>query len=259
MKDTAQKPTLVEASKIRKSFFVRTATIEVLHSVDLSIQQGEFLVIYGPSGCGKSTLLHIILGLELPSSGNIRFNRVDLYGSLSEDERANLRKKSIGMVYQQPNWIKSLTVYQNIMFALKLNGVSDNEAASRATDVLELVQMSDWSDYFPMELSSGQQQKVSLARAIVTDPEIIIADEPTGNLDYESGEELMKLLKELNEKGKTVVMVTHDLEYLKYAERAVQMFNGKIVEEIDNPKKKLSQFLTLKRGLDEKELANGSK
>jgi len=204
--------------------------VEVLKGIDFAIKKGDFLIIFGPSGCGKSTLLHSLLGLEKPSTGETKVFDKDLY-NCSQDEIANIRKQYIGMVYQQANWIKSLRVAENVRFPLLLLGKNRDEADKVARQCLEKVGMINWADYFPMELSSGQQQKVSLARALINDPEVIVADEPTGNLDTSSGEELMKLLTELNKKGKTIVMVTHDLEYLVYGTRIIHMIDGVIDHE----------------------------
>jgi putative ABC transport system ATP-binding protein len=143
----------------------------------------------------KSTLLHVLLGLEPPTQGTVSFFGQDLYSQLDEDGRTELRKKNVGMVYQQPNWIKALTVLENVMFALRINGETDEAARKKSQEALQMVGMLDWQDYTPTELSSGQQQKVSLARAVITNPKVIIADEPTGNLDFKSGEELMQQLK----------------------------------------------------------------
>lgn len=238
---------IIKASGLNKTFSVKSQAVRILRDINFSVRRGEFLVIIGPSGCGKSTLLHTILGLEKPTSGTVVFQGKSLYEQLSEDNRADLRKREIGMVYQQPNWIKSLTALENVMFALRLNGLSEKEAAARAVKALEQVGMSDWGDYIPTELSSGQQQRVALARAMVTDPTVLIADEPTGNLDFESGQQLMKLLSELNQTGKTVIMVTHDLEYLSFAERALEMLDGQIVEELTTPTAKRAKQGSLKR------------
>lgn len=227
---------------VSKAFKTAHQPVEVLSNIDLDIKQGEFLVIFGPSGCGKSTLLHIILGLEPPDVGS----QVSVLGSslfqkrdngqfaLDEDYTAQLRKSSIGMVYQQTYWVKSLNVLQNVAFPLLLLGEAKEQATKRALEVLRSLHMQDWADYVPTELSSGQQQRVNLARALVINPQLIIADEPTGNLDYHSGKELMEMLVELNKVGKTVIMVTHDLEYLPYATRAVEMLDGKIVKVYDD-------------------------
>jgi len=244
------KSIIIQAQSITKNFPVKTLDVRVLSDLSLSVYQGDFLVLFGPSGCGKSTLLHILLGLEAPTTGKVTFYGESLYEDLDEDGRTEFRKVHIGMVYQQPNWIKALTVRDNIIFALRLNGCSKLEAYDRANKVLDIVEMTQWTDYIPTELSSGQQQRVALARAIVTNPDILIADEPTGNLDFESGQMLMTLLSKLNKEGKTIIMVTHDLEYLFYANRAIQMFDGKVMQEIADP----AEFVkdrnrTLKRGL----------
>lgn len=245
---STDKQIIISGEKIVKTFFVKALDVQVLFDVSLTVRRGDFLVLFGPSGCGKSTLLHILLGLEPPTSGKVTFLGKSLYGDMDEDGRTEFRKVHIGMVYQQPNWIKALSVRENIMFALRLNGFSALVAYEKANNMLETVGMTQWTDYSPSELSSGQQQRIALARAIVTDPEIIIADEPTGNLDFESGQELMTLLSKLNEEGKTVIMVTHDLEYLSYANRAIQMFNGKIIKEIAEPARYVKERdLTLKR------------
>jgi len=238
---TKENKIIIEAKNINKVFHKKSQDIKVLSEVSLSVYSGDFLVLFGPSGCGKSTLLHILLGLEPPTSGWVNFLDKSIYDEMDDDMRTEFRKSHIGMVYQQANWIKSLTVKGNIIFALRLNGCLVKDTAEKANAVLETIGMSQWADYIPSELSSGQQQKIALARAIVTNPDIIIADEPTGNLDFESGQELMTLLSNLNKEGKTIIMVTHDLEYLTFANRAVNMFDGKIIEEISDPRKFINQ------------------
>lgn len=223
------------AHDIFKSFPVGAADVPVLRGISFTVASGDFLVIFGPSGCGKSTFLHTVLGLEPPTSGTVSIFGTDLYADgMTDDDRSEFRKRHIGMVYQQPNWIRSLSVVENVAFPLALLGEEKRVATERARQALSLAGMLDRESYFPMDLSSGQQQRVALARAIVTDPDIIIADEPTGNLDYESGQALMELLKALNGKAdKTVIMVTHDLEYLGFAKTAIRMFDGKIVGSYD--------------------------
>lgn len=153
------------------------------------------------------------------------------------------------MVYQQPNWIKSLTVLENVAFPLLLRGAAKAVSLNKAEEIIKTLAMSDWANYVPTELSSGQQQRIALARALVTDPEVIIADEPTGNLDFESGQELMTLMTKLNKQGKTIVMVTHDLEYLSYSTEAIEMFNGKVIDTYNQTDKaKLLKKLSLTRG-----------
>jgi putative ABC transport system ATP-binding protein len=168
----------------------------------------------------------------------------------SEDERAEFRKQYVGMVYQQPNWIKSLTVLENVAFPLSLMGMEKARRNQTAINMLQTMEMTNWANYVPAQLSSGQQQKVALARALVADPKVIIADEPTGNLDFDSGQELMKILTKLNrDGGKTVIMVTHDLEYLDFAHTAVRMFNGEIVGTYTGEgKKELFKTIDGKRG-----------
>jgi ABC-type lipoprotein export system ATPase subunit/ABC-type antimicrobial peptide transport system permease subunit len=239
--------TIIELRGASKTFRVKTQDVVVLKKINLEIKEG-FSIIFGPSGCGKSTLLHIILGLEPPTTGTVHFFDFNFYG-FEEDERSEFRKNNIGMIYQQPNWIKSLTVLENVSFASLLLGTDKEKAKIKAREVLKMVGMIDWADYLPTELSSGQQQKVSLARALVTDPKVIIADEPTGNLDYQSGIELMQLLKKLEENGKSIIMVTHNVENIDFATTVVQMFDGQVVKTIDVKTEKLE---TVKKNLIKK-------
>lgn len=215
--------------QVSKSFDVGTQKVDVLKDISFTITEGDFVLIFGPSGCGKSTLLHVLLGLEKPNVGVMAFNGTKLYDLPSDDDRADFRKNHIGMVYQQANWVKSLTVKENVALPLLLLGYADDEAQEKATKLLEFVGMLEWADYVPTELSGGQQQRVALARALIHDPLAIIADEPTGNLDFKAGETLMKQLQKLNqEQGRTVIMVTHDLLYLKYAKSIIQIADGQL-------------------------------
>ncbi|CAN5228267.1 hypothetical protein BH09PAT2_BH09PAT2_06850 [soil metagenome] len=248
MTEKSTKKHIIEMRGIVKLFKVKLQDILVLKKVDLDIYSSDFIIIFGPSGCGKSTLLHAILGLEEPSGGTVNFLNQDLY-TMNEDGRSQFRKNNIGMVYQQSNWIKSLNVLENIAFSPSLKGLEKSESMSRAQNALKEVGMEDWANYYPTELSSGQQQKISFARAIATDPEVIIADEPTGNLDYRSGIDLMNLFKKNNEQGKTIIMVTHDPDSIEYATKVVQMFDGKIVEIHAITK---SNFVAVKRKLIER-------
>lgn len=242
--------TIISVQHLSKSFHVGTQDVPVLKDVFFEVKPGDFLIIFGPSGCGKSTLLHTILGLEEPTSGNVYFLGKNLYDGITEDDRADFRKVHAGMVYQQPNWIRSLTVGENVAFPLLLLGQDKYQSLEKAQEMLKTVEMLDWQNYLPTELSSGQQQRVALARALITNPEVIIADEPTGNLDYESGQKLMQLLTTLNKTSqKTIVMVTHDLEYLNFAKTAVSMFNGEIVGVYrGEDKEKLMKEIKSKRG-----------
>ncbi|MCD6406287.1 ABC transporter ATP-binding protein [Candidatus Aerophobetes bacterium] len=209
--------------------------VPVLKGIDVEINRGEFVIIFGPSGCGKSTLLHTLLGLEPPTDGQVLMEGKNFY-TLSDDERSFYRKQKVGTIYQQPLWIKSLDVINNVAFPLRLLG-KEEEALRRAFSCLKGVGMEKWAHYLPTELSAGQQQKVSLARALVVDPILIAADEPTGNLDTVSGQELMDGFLSLNQEGKTILMITHDLEYLKYASEIFHMVDGRIVEMVKNRKR----------------------
>lgn len=217
----------IEAREIYKSFYTGTQETKVLKNVSLEIKNEDFLVIVGPSGSGKSTFLHIMLGLEIPTSGQLLIMGKDLYKDTFEDDRSEVRKQHIGMVYQQPNWIKSMSVLENVAFPLTLRGYRQDLAEEIAMGALEEVHMGNHAHQPATELSGGQQQRVSLARCIVHNPEIVVADEPTGNLDYESGQEVMELLHKMNiEDHKTVIMVTHDIEYIRFATCALHIFDG---------------------------------
>lgn len=221
-------PAVIRVDNLQKSFKVGVQDIPVIKGVTFEINTGDFAVIVGASGSGKSTLLHMILGLETPSAGSVYMLETNLYKLGNEDERSKFRKRHVGMVYQQPNWIKSISVIENIAFPLLLLGMDKVDAIMKASTLLLDLKLQNWAHYLPTELSGGQQQKIALARALITDPDIIIADEPTGNLDFESGQALMQQLLDLNNKGKTILMVTHDLEYLKYAKTAIKVFDGTI-------------------------------
>ena len=189
---------VIRVENLQKSFKVGVQDIPVIKGVTFQIDTGDFAVIVGASGSGKSTLLHMILGLEIPTAGNVYILENDIYKLGNEDERSKFRKRHVGMVYQQPNWIKSITVIENIAFPLLLLGMDKVDAIMKASTVLLDLKLQNWAHYLPTELSGGQQQKIALARALITDPDIIIADEPTGNLDFESGQALMQQLLDLN-------------------------------------------------------------
>lgn len=238
----------IRTEGIIKNFFTGLQEINVLKGIDVEVERGTFCVLFGPSGCGKSTLLHTILGLEPPTKGVVKILDTDLYGLRDEDARSEFRKQHMGMIYQQPNWIKSLSVIENVAFPLKLLGESVDVAMKKASEMLDFMGMLPWADHVPSELSSGQQQRIAAGRAMVVNPEIIVADEPTGNLDYESGETLMKTLSDLSDKGKTIIMVTHDLDYLKYAKSGIRMFDGKVEETFSHvTKDKMLSHIRSKR------------
>ncbi|MFZ2152909.1 MAG: ABC transporter ATP-binding protein [Microgenomates group bacterium] len=254
MKNINSNTNLVVASAIRKSFEVGSQTVEVLKGIDLSINKGDFAVIFGPSGCGKSTLLHTLLGLEKPTEGKVLIEGDDYY-AMGEEGIVRYRKNNIGIVFQQPIWIKSLNVMENVCVPNRLRGLSLEQSEEKALIALKKVKLEGWQGYHPNSLSSGQQQRVSLARALTIDPLILVADEPTGNLDTVSGDELMELLRSLNQdEGRTVIMVTHDLEYLRYATKLFHIIDGLLVEQYDQKgAQKLAMGLRNKKGTRGKE------
>lgn len=220
----------ISINHVAKNIYTPTEGISVLKSITIDINQEDFLIIFGPSGCGKTTLLNLISGLDKPTEGTIKTYGINIW-DMNDDDRAITRKRVMGIMYQNQNWIRSLTVEENVAFSLELQGLGKYEALKLAREKLEEVGIGHRATYRPTELSSGEQQKVSLARALVVNPKIIIADEPTGNLDIRSGYELMDTLKIVNESGKAVIMVTHNAEYLKYASRVIFMLDGKIYKD----------------------------
>lgn len=224
---------IIQLKNVTKDFQVKVQEIKVLRGITLDIMQGEFVVILGPSGSGKSTILNLILGLEPPTTGEVIFKGIPIHNQ-TPDFIAEIRKREVGMVHQQANWIRSLNVIENVGFPLALRNMPKHKIMNKAGEKLDIFGMGGWANFMPSELSSGQQQKVGLSRALVTDPEIIVADEPTGNLDFKSGRRLVELLSGLTKDGKTVIMVTHDLEYIEYADRIIRILDGKVFEEINN-------------------------
>jgi putative ABC transport system ATP-binding protein len=221
---------MVQANQLVKVF--RTDEIETtaLNRVDLSIEEGEFTAIMGPSGCGKSTLLNILGLLDNPTDGTLYFMDQEV-SRLKEKKRTNLRKGNIGFVFQSFNLIDELSVYENVELPLLYMKVPGSERKKKVEDVLDRMKMSHRRKHFPQQLSGGQQQRVAVARALVANPRLILADEPTGNLDSAHGEEVMNLLKELNDDGTTILMVTHSPSDAEYARRIVHLFDGHIVSE----------------------------
>ncbi len=221
---------MLKTNQLVKIF--RTDEIETtaLNKVDLEIQKGEFVAIMGPSGCGKSTLLNIVGLLDNPTSGELYFDGTEV-SKFKEKQRTGLRKGSIGFVFQSFNLIDELTVYENVELPLLYLKVSASERKQKVEAVLDRMKITHRRKHFPQQLSGGQQQRVAIARAVVANPNLILADEPTGNLDSGNGEEVMKLLSELNKEGTTIVMVTHSPSDAEYAHRIVQLFDGHIVTE----------------------------
>ncbi len=210
----------------------RTDEVETtaLNKVNIHIKEGEFVAIMGPSGCGKSTLLNIVGLLDNPTAGELYFNEEEI-AKYNEKKRTNLRKGNIGFVFQSFNLIDELTVFENVELPLLYLKMPSSERKKKVEDVLERMKIAHRRKHFPQQLSGGQQQRVAIARAVVTRPKLILADEPTGNLDSANGEEVMNLLTELNNEGTTIVMVTHSPSDADKAHRIVQLFDGHIVTE----------------------------
>ncbi|MEZ5070719.1 MAG: ABC transporter ATP-binding protein [Bacteroidales bacterium] len=213
---------------LSKVFRTREVETTALDRVDLHIREGEFVAVMGPSGCGKSTLLNLLGLLDTPSGGSYRFRGREA-GGLSERERTALRRGNIGFVFQSFNLIDELNVYENVEVPLNFLRMTSRERKQRVDDMLDRMKIGHRKRHFPQHLSGGQQQRVAVARALVARPSLILADEPTGNLDSKHGTEVMNLLTDLNREGTTVVMVTHSLHDSKFAHRTVHLFDGSLV------------------------------
>ncbi len=210
----------------------RTDEVETtaLNDVSLEISSGEFVSIMGPSGCGKSTLLNILGLLDSPTSGEYHFGANEV-GSMNERQRAKMRKGNIGFIFQSFNLIDELSVYENVELPLLYLGTSPSERKERVEEALERTKIAHRQRHFPQQLSGGQQQRVAVARAVVASPKLILADEPTGNLDSTNGEQVMNLLTELNDSGTTIIMVTHSPADAEYSRRLIHLFDGQVVTE----------------------------
>jgi putative ABC transport system ATP-binding protein len=223
-------PTLIQLQGIKKVFYTDEVETHALADVHLGIKQGEYVAIAGPSGCGKTTLLSILGLLDTPTDGSYLLDSQPV-ANLSAADRARVRNRQIGFIFQAFNLIGDLTVYENVELPLTYRGLSGAERKKRVTDALERVGMSHRIKHYPAQLSGGQQQRVAVARAVAGDPAILLADEPTGNLDSSNGESVMELLRELHRGGATICMVTHDPRYAAHADRTIELFDGRVVEE----------------------------
>ena len=221
---------MIHLEDVSKMFVTDDMETHALLNIHLDVKQGEYVSISGPSGCGKSTLLAILGLLDSPSGGSYTLNGKSVQG-LKLSERARIRNREIGFIFQAFNLIGDLTVYENVELPLTYRGMPSAERKKRVHDALERVGMSHRIKHYPSQLSGGQQQRVAVARALGGDPSILLADEPTGNLDSVNGEAVMELLRELHRGGATICMVTHDPRYALYADRSIRLFDGRIVEE----------------------------
>jgi len=221
---------MIKLEQIQKVFRTEDVETWALNNVNLEIKKGEFVAIMGPSGCGKSTLLNILGLLDNPSAGTYFLNGTEV-SKYSERQRTQLRKGHIGFVFQNFNLIEELNVFENIELPLLYMGVPAQERKKKTIEVMEKMQILHRQTHFPQQLSGGQQQRVAIARALVESPELILADEPTGNLDSKNGIEVMNLLTDLNQSGATIIMVTHNKHDANYANRIINLFDGKIILE----------------------------
>ncbi len=221
---------IIECKNIFKSFKMGKLEVEVLKNITLNIKKGEFVSVMGPSGSGKSTLLYLLGGLDVPTSGSIKINDKEL-SIMKDKEQSILRRRDLGFVFQFYNLIPNLNVEENILLPILLDGENVKNYETDLDEILEIVGLKERRKFTPKELSGGQQQRVAIARALINDPDIILADEPTGNLDSKTGDEILELFKKINElKNKTIVQVTHSVDAAQYGSRVIHVKDGKITE-----------------------------
>ena len=221
---------VIELKDIHKNYEMGESEVRALQDVNLKIERGDFIAIVGPSGSGKSTMMNLVGALDFATEGDIFLDGQNIE-HLGESELAQIRGKKIGFVFQTFNLIPTLTAIENISIPMLFQGVSKEERVERAEEILGQVKLTHRRDHFPNELSGGERQRVAIGRALSNEPEVILADEPTGNLDSKTGLEIMKLFVELNKKGKTIILVTHDLDLIKYATKVLKIKDGKVVEQ----------------------------
>ena len=239
---SSERTGLIELDGVKKVFYTEEVETHALSDIHLQIPEGEFLSVAGPSGCGKSTLLSLLGLLDTPTGGEYMLDGQPV-AELSASQRARIRNRHIGFVFQAFNLIGDLTVYENVELPLTYrDGMPASERKERTLDALERVGMSHRRNHYPAQLSGGQQQRVAVARAVVGDPLIVLADEPTGNLDSRNGQAVMDLLKDLHEEGATICMVTHDPRYAEFSERTIHLFDGRIVEDEEHAGKAIEEL-----------------
>jgi len=224
---------MIKIENLRKVFRTEEVETTALNNVSMEVNEGEFIAIMGPSGCGKSTLLNILGLLDNPTSGNYFIGDQEV-GHLKEKERTQARKGKIGFVFQSFNLIEEMSVFENVELPLVYMGISKSDRRTRVEDALKRMNISHRAQHFPNQLSGGQQQRVAIARAVVANPKLILADEPTGNLDSKNGNDVMDLLSELNKEGTTIIMVTHSQHDAAYSHRIINLFDGEIVTEVQS-------------------------
>lgn len=221
------KDKILTLNNVCKDYKLGEERVTAVCNASIDINKGDFIAIMGPSGSGKSTLMNLVGVLDIPNQGDIFLEHRNI-AHLSESDLAQIRGKKIGFIFQQFNLIGTLSALENVMMPMMFQNISAEEREKRAVDLLRQMKLGDRLEHKPGELSGGQQQRVAIARALANDPEVILADEPTGNLDSKTGEDIIGLLKELNEKGKTVIMVTHDMHVAKHAKKIIHIIDGKI-------------------------------
>ena len=223
----AKENTIIELDNVKKHYIMGSSIVKALDGVDVKINQGDFVVIIGPSGSGKSTMMNMVGALDLPSEGEIYLEGEDI-AHLEESDLAQIRGKKIGFVFQTFNLIPTLTTLENISLPMMFQKIDREERLERAEKIVESVKLTHRRKHLPNELSGGERQRVAIGRSLANDPDVILADEPTGNLDTKTGKEIMKMFRELNKTGKTIIMVTHDLEIAKQAKKIISLKDGQI-------------------------------
>lgn len=221
---------MLELKNVTKTYNTGKIQFKALKGISLKVEKGEFVSIIGPSGSGKSTCMNILGCLDVPSTGEYYIQGTEV-SNFSENQLAEIRNEKIGFIFQQFNLITKITAFENVELPLIYRGINTNERKERALKALDSVGLKDWATHKPTELSGGQQQRVAIARAIAGDPQLILADEPTGALDTKSGKEVLEILINLNKNGRTIILITHDLEIAKHANRIVSIRDGWIVDE----------------------------
>ena len=227
MTKKAKQNTIIELSNLKKYYIMGESVVKALDGIDVKINSGDFVVIIGPSGSGKSTMMNMVGALDLPTEGEIYLDSQNI-AHFDESHLAQVRGKKIGFVFQTFNLIPTLTTLENVALPMIFQGIPKEERLDRAEEILVNVSLTDRKHHLPNELSGGQRQRVAIGRALANEPEVILADEPTGNLDSKTGLEIMNLFVKLNKKGKTIILVTHDLNMIKYANKILKIRDGKI-------------------------------